>query len=361
MIVNQLNDYYSNNQPIVTNHLNHIISDDLDFIDDPNILELINHPYVLNEYLKSLYNKVRFNLSDELKNKIFETFKIVRENKVEELARIRTFKPIGTYCGTRFKQPDGYYFFLNDEPILVTRFLKDQLDEQMIGLPLRQEVRILASLAFSMQFSSFSFNLLYNIYDVPSDLVLENEDISDIKTQAIIRILSRIRDNYGDLIELPGKSVRSKFKFNTKYFSLERARLFYSSFNIQDDLLLRSSLLILKSKMLWEDEGRLYAEDACSNLFIAIEGILRLIHCRIFNGKKFEIKPTLEHISQKFHGGEYWIGVLQDIYDKRIQIVHPAESFWMPELSDDDYYDNYGIALDLIFYAVTGDLLSRDY
>jgi len=231
----------------------------------------------------------------------------------------------------------------------------------MIGLPLRQEVRMLASLGFSMQFSSFSFNLLYNTYDVPSDLVLENEDISNVKAQAVIRILSRIMDNYGDKIEPLGKRVQTKFKFSTNYFSLERARLFYSSFNIEDDLLLRSSFLILKSKMLWEDEGRLYAEDACSNLFIAIEGILRLIHCRISNGRKFEIKPTLEHISQKFPGGEYWIDILQDIYDKRIQIVHPAESFCMPELEEDDYYDNYGLALDLIYYAVTGELLMREY
>ncbi len=342
---------------MVTDDLNYVILEDLDFMEDSTLIQIINHPYILAKYLENVYYQSKFKFSEDLINKTQSILDVFRRSLPQKLVRIRMFKPEGIYCGACFKKTDGEYFFLNDKPILITQFNQEQLCEQLPGFLLRQEVRLCASIALGLQATSYSFNFLYNTYDIPYDLVSDQQDISEIKVLAVMRILSRIGDAECSFKE-PKITAESKFKFSTKFYSHEKSSLVYSKFNIKDDLLLRTSFLILKSKILWDQPSRLYAEDACSNLFVGIEGILRLISQRIINAEQFEVMPTIAHI-KKFYGDN--LGrLLQDIYDKRVQIIHPAESLWMPDLSDDDYYDNYEIAMELMYYAITSERGGRD-
>ena len=218
----------------------------------------------------------------------------------------------------------------------------------------------MSSIAFSTKPGVFSFNLSNTTYDVPKDVVFGDDcnfTSSESKIQAIIRIFDRMIE-YG-AGNCKTVTYLSKYSFSTEAYLPDRAKKFYCSFNIADDLTLRTCFLLIKSRMLFDDKDGLYFEDACTNLFISIEGALRLIHFRLTGKRIFEIKPTIQHIVTVFPYGEIWVDLLEEIYDKRVQIVHPAEAKWMPELSADDFYDNYDIAVELVFYAVTGELLPK--
>ena len=324
---------------------------------DEALLKIMCHPYVLLKYLDYLCWRLLNNIGEERLNRRTTVFSNYIKSSDDECIRIRRFNPIGTYCGIPFVVDDGCFFFWNDEPLLVTKYMKNQLLEQPPGFPLRQEVRIMSAIAFSLQRGAYSFSLSYDTYDIPADILGENYNFcSNSRIQSIIRIFDRLTNvNFNMPFTNPGK-----FDFSTQDYHLEKAKNFYHSFNIMDELALRTCFLLIKSKMLW-DGGRLYSEDACTNLFVSIEGALRLIYQRITGKSNFSIKPTTKHIAAVFPNGEFWIDLLDDIYNKRVQIVHPAEAKWMPELADDDFYDNYEIAIDLIFYAISGELLPREY
>lgn len=52
-----------------------------------------------------------------------------------------------------------------------------------------------------------------------------------------------------------------------------------------------------------------------------------------------------------------YVDMIREAYEKRIQIVHPEPRHdigWLPNVYADDFYENYGMANDLIYYAITG-------
>lgn len=321
--------------------------------------EIILHPFIILKYLEYLSWQMLNNIGEDRIKRKTHIYKKLRKLMGKEYIRIRRFNNNGVYCGIPYIENEAGFFFWNDEPILITKFNKNQEFEQPYGFPLRQEVRIMSSIAFSLTCGAYSFNLSYDTYDIPINMLNGEWNFRvDSRVNAVIYLLDRIENN--KLNRYIKYDNLRKYNFSTRGYCLENNKKFYSSFDDKDELVLRTCFMLIKAKMLF-DSDRLYFEDACINLFIAIEGTLRLIYKRISNQKNFELQPTIEHINNVFPNGEYWEELLRDIYNKRIQIVHPAASKWMPELDDDDFYDNYDIAVDMLFYAITGCLLNREY
>jgi hypothetical protein len=49
--------------------------------------------------------------------------------------------------------------------------------------------------------------------------------------------------------------------------------------------------------------------------------------------------------------------------DNENEIVHPephTDGDWVPFITADDFYENYGMVIDLIYYAISGEALPEE-
>jgi len=334
---------------------------------DPRVEEVIIHPFILWRFAYAVSDRLANDIGPKRLRRLHGLR--VWEKPASRYIRIRRFRPEGgVYYGFTFQADDGYYFFWDDEPILLTRVSKEWLNEERWGTELgwivRPEVRMLASLSFPVKEGFCWFQLSDEVYDVPEDLIVSDEPT--FSEDAVQRASTAMR-----ILTRPEMAEDSDFKsrvlkacpydFRTEGVSPENVRKFYDCFDINDDLTLRTAFYLLKSVMLWNYEGRIFGEDACANLFFGLEGCLKLIHRRVFGTPNFEVEPTLAHIEDTFDlGYDRW---LKDAHEKRGKIVHPQPRMktpWLPSLMADDFYENHEMAIDLVYYAVTGEILPRE-
>jgi hypothetical protein len=225
---------------------------------------------------------------------------------------------------------------------------------------------MLASLAFSIPTTHGPicyFQFCDEVFDIPASVVSGGQAILDNSTieriHNVVNILWRMKlsDPWG-FKKVFGEV--SPFGFRTQDIKPELTKRFYKNFNLHDELALRTSFLLLKGATLWRQAGFIFGEEATGDLFFALEGCLHLIHRRIFGNSQFEIDSTMAHIEQVFNDKPGYVELLEDVYQKRVQLVHPITKdgpAWLPSLMADDFYENYGIAVDLLFYAITGEKL----
>ena len=77
---------------------------------------------------------------------------------------------------------------------------------------------------------------------------------------------------------------------------------------------------------------------------------------------KFKKEKVFNHIKSNFEIGDSINYALEDIYEKRIKLVHPDDKFnssWLPKLDSDDYYEYLEIAIYLFYYAITSEKLPQ--
>jgi len=336
---------------------------------DPMAAALVVHPFMLSRFAWALSYRLGHNVREERDQRLPDLRSLHESTTV--FVRIRRFQAQhGRYFGYPFLADDAYYSFWDDSPVLLTMVPREWIQEQRweneLGWIVRPEVKILASLSFSVREGLCLFQLSDEVYDVPAELVLgEEAGFSEPvvrRALAVARILA-----HPEIARFWGYKrtpIETGFyEFQTAGVAMEKTRMFYDSFNIQDDVMLRTAFCLLKAQMLWTYPGQMFAEDACANLFFGLEGCLVLIHRRVVGSPNFELEPTLRHIERMFTGWPGYVGALEDAYEKRVQIVHPEPRMktpWLRPLRADDFYENYGMAIDLIYYAVTGELLPRE-
>ena len=336
---------------------------------DPMVAALVVHPFMLSRFAWALSDRLGHNLRKERDQRLPDLRSLDESTTV--FVRIRRFQAQhGRYFGYPFLADDAYYSFWDDSPVLLTMVPREWLDEQRretdLGWIARPEVRMLASLSFSVSSGVCRFQLSDDVYDVPEEVVLAGESgFSEPvlrRALAVARILARAKSSTIHGYESTFVEF-VPYEFRTQGIAREKTRRFYESFSIQDDVMLRTAFFLLKAQMLWTYPGQMFAEDACANLFFGLEGCLRLIHRRAAGTPNFELESTLQHIEDTFTARPGYGWMLKDAYEKRIQIVHPeprTKTPWLPPLSADDFYENYDMAIDLIYYAVTGELLPRE-
>lgn len=338
--------------------------------DDPLVAEVILHPYVLRMYAQSLAERTTPDKVDADRNALIKNL-VWKRTDDDRVVRARKFQSEGgVYYGMPLHTGAGAYAIINDEPVLLTILPREWRDELFIKTELgwlsRPEVRMLAALSFSTPSDHgpvFYFQMSEQFYDLPPDLVLEHRNELDIKAlnrfQIVDRILTRIH-----MLDLWGfesvSQVFSPYRFRTKEIMPGRTEKLYRSFDIEDQLALRTAFLLIKAATLWGHGERTFGEDASANLFFGLEGCLRLVYRRMSQGDSFELKPTIAHIAGLFPQRPGYPWMLEDAYAKRIQIVHPEATGrigWLPNIYADDFYENYGMAIILFYYAMTGDTL----
>lgn len=330
--------------------------------------EMLSQPLILYHYAYKISQDYVHNIGTERSNRLQKFWKL--QNAGDMFIRIRKFLPqnMDYYFGLSFFSEDTYYSFWNDEPILATILPLEWKNEQFGGLNAgkmsRPEVRILSTLSFIFKSGWCTFNISDKIYDVPLEVILGQDEIftenSFNKIVTYLRIITRIENT--DIWHRDTEITyikNSKYKFRISEIDGPKMIKFFERYGLNDDLLLRTSFLLLKALLLWNSDSKLFGEDACANLFFSLEGCLRLIHRRFVRTKKFEIKPTLDFLEHDLNAPGY-VWMLQEVYSKRVQIVHPEpriESNWIPFLEPDDFYENLAMARDLLYLVETGDLL----
>lgn len=343
-------------------------------VSDPLVADILIHPYVLESYANVIIQSIRLeNLGGEFFPKTEYALPLAEADSPTEAIRIRRFHSRdGRYYGIPFLADEGVYTFWNDEPIILTKITKAWQDELWLqtemGWLSRPEVKLLSALSFSTPFVSgprLCFQVSPRYYDVPTDVIVSESGKLDEVALKKAQILTRILDRIGsyDYLSWGFKSETveiAPFQYLSEGISNERTDKLFNSLGLQDDLALRTSFLLLKSAMLWKYDGRIFGEDAMANMVFGLEGVLRLIHRRISGGKNFEIKPTFEHIESKFSKKPGYGWMLKFAYEQRVELAHPDprnQTSWLPSIYAEDYMQGYGMATDLFYYAITGDVL----
>ena len=129
-------------------------------------------------------------------------------------------------------------------------------------------------------------------------------------------------------------------------------------------LLTRTAFLFIKAASLWSDNSQFYGEDACANLYFALEGCLRHISVKHLSQQSYVYKSTKEYIVKNLSTLENIIDNLDYSHELRTQIVHPdamAKLGWFPELFADDFYEYFGLANELFYFAVTKTSLHKNH
>lgn len=339
---------------------------------DPLLEDICRHPYTAREYARAVLVSQHLAL-DEPKNADAKTlWGLLRKTQSNEpQVRIRQFSPTGgRYYGFPLYMEDSAYLILNAEPVLITNLTKDWQNELLfhieLGVLARLEVKLLATICFSLynwHGPSFYFMIGPKPLDLPISLigVSDSKIVPDILprltiAQEVFKRLHRLERTKSDFTE----AQFAHFDFRPHKLDDGRLQRFYMQFSLDDYLALRTAYVLLKSAALWVHGGSSFGEEATANLFFGIEGCLHLIHRRLGKSPDFEINPVVQHIKSTFSEKPGYPEMIEDAYDKRIQIVHPnysEEIGWLPNLEADDFYENYGMANDFLYYAITGDKL----
>jgi hypothetical protein len=342
-------------------------------VDDPIIDEITTNPFVILAFAEKIIWR-SWHEGQTGKDKHDSVAKLLYPwiSKAPLVVRVREFPPMQwvRYYRFPFYSDDGFYDFPDNHPILVAKMPGAWAVESIVDISSwisRPELRILSALMFSVFSShgpSFYFRLHDTFYDLPGNVLLDEagsfrEPVAK-RALTAFRIMSSLQLLDSRPLSQP-KPEYSHYEFLTDdVYDPDRVLTFYANFDIEDPLSLRTAHLLIKSAALWIEGNRLFGEDATASLFFGLEGCLRLVHRRAFGSSQFEIKPTLAHIEARFPLTPGYGWMLEDAYEKRIQIAHPEPRTglgWLPNLAADDFYENYGMAIDLFYYAITGDVL----
>lgn len=260
---------------------------------------------LINEYVSNpvIVVNLAINLSYDLQEP-FRTEVLKMINQLSgSVIRIRKIQPSDYIFGSNYKTNNSLYTFANGIPYLITRNSKrlineTELTELSLGKILREEVKMISSLAFIMSYGSCNMPINHLYCDVPEILFhrikkFDEETVHRAAAFHHIYSLVRYREHEYSVSE-------NKYTFRTENIDFKKIRLYNSNFRISDNLTLRTAFLLIKSKSLVSSSGYIFQEDACANLFFGLEGCLRLLNRRFFGGDSFNFKKTIQMIETIF-------------------------------------------------------------
>ena len=336
----------------------------------PVLHQKLVNPFILREYADALIVRIGIdNLGEERARRVSDL--IWKPNGDDLFIRLRRFRPHNAlYYGLPFSDDLTTYSFWNEEPFLVTlleKGWKHELSE--LGWLSRLEVKLLSALSFSIPNITGPpcyFQFSDEVYDIPASLIGDKQIKFGDETLkpifSVVNILRRVKySNSWGFRTLTGEI--SPFAFRTQNIQPDLTERLYRALDLNDELALRVGFLLIKAATLWMQPSHLFGEEATAILFFALEGCLRLVYRHLSKGNNYEHKPTIQHIKLTFPKKPGYSEMLEDVYEKRIQLAHPEPRnnlSWLPSLVEDDFYENYGMAVDLFFYAITGEKLSDE-
>lgn len=223
-----------------------------------------------------------------------------------------------------------------------------------------QELKLISSLSFPVKVGRGMLHIKVHGYPFTMPIIdTDAEEFSQKEIEEIKLILSLLKRMHMFKKDSSKTKEENVCESDDSYHA--RVTKFYDLYDEKDETLNRSFYLLYKSYILFADQSHLFCEEGYMLLTMAIEGFLKLIAIKEFG--KFEQKSIFEFVSKTFPSGEYVAERLKEIYEIRVELVHPINDYdvaWKKDILVDDFIDDIEIAKELAYYYVTGELLEYD-
>jgi|GEM_PF-1134602 len=284
------------------------------------------------------------------------------KRRKESVIKFRILGEHGFYPDCELERGDSKYTIFNSIPVLITMDDKGTEDSE-IAIPInRSELRV-ATCAMITQSPgcNFVFNNGYNGYNV---LYISKNDLKKVPRGLQLYFLHQLLQ-YENLLKYCFDSVKEdevmphedisidpkKYAFLPFESYIEIYNKLFDSFDINNQLLLKTSYYFLKASML--RFNLTFQEEATANVFFCLEGCLHLLQ------KKYGVKGTrlnlkkLHSIFKKYlPNGEGLFDFIEYGYYKRNELVHAETDDWGAEwpvpLMADDLYEYFDVCVELL-------------
>lgn len=267
-----------------------------------------------------------------------------------------------------YRMPDRDYIFgksalicVGNRAFVLTKVVRKEENEIFeFNNLFPQELKLISSLSFPIKVGRGVVHIKVHGYPFTMPIIdTDAEGFSSKEIEEVKLILSLLKRMHVFKKESSKTEEENVCDSNDDYQA--RVNKFYDLYDEKDDTLNRSFYLLYKSYILFADQSYLFCEEGYMLLTMAIEGFLKLIAIKEFG--KFEQKSIFEFVSKTFPSGEYVAERLKEIYQIRVELVHPINDYnleWKKDIMADDFIDDIEIAKELAYYFVTGELLEHD-
>lgn len=337
-----------------------VFSEMLDLLDiphpPPEIEKYFHQKEIENELFMHLVNETHFKLD---KDPVRHSNKILKNNTSKYSYTLRVLSPDWIYPNTTIKRGDSIYLIQNQQPILITKHITNNLwswDQSVINWITRNELRFVTALmcAPSDYIIHFSFNAHDSIDIDANCFEWIPKDLHHIFIREYFEMKRRIwycRPWAGNLILHDSKS----YNYQNYSEQVKTFNLLYDAFKINDHLLLRTCNYFIKSMMHWKNPF-IYAEEAIVNIFFCLEWCLHLIQKKYnYSNPKINLQ-LLENIFEN----EKWLwkdlfDFIKEAHEKRTTLVHAEPDWgadWSPWLTHEDFWDYFKICRHLLNFIL---------
>lgn len=358
--------YVDNKKFLTQQNLEYIFEACLDFLEmpiPPNNLRphFINSKVISLIYL-GIFNDDRLSRTDRLRlekylNKVLPLLKYKASKNV---VQYRILGREGYYPNMEIKRGNCHYLIQNSIPILVTisndsSEYKYQNSSEITWIN-RNELKI--STAVLLAYDGRTVNFYFNDYNTFSINFSILTSVPQKDRVYFLTELMHIHNRFEPLNKQffrrePIADVTNYFYTEFKSFENVLNQLF-DSFSIRNELLLRTSMHLIKAIMLWNNRN--FGEEAVANVFFSLEGCLHLLQKKFGNNsRKLDLKFLKNIFTKTFDRGEYIFDFIREGYEKRIELVHP-EPEWGTKLNPfimaDDFYEYFNLSRFLLNYIL---------
>jgi hypothetical protein len=265
--------------------------------------------------------------------------------RIRQLLSPKEYLDVCEYPQNELLIENHYYLINNNTPYLITLF--DSKDEETFyseGVILNINELVFATILNL----NCSVVVLGEQYDEKiSNLDFKVENVSDLKNN---------KSKLQTLINVhPFPQYSSKIKeINLKYFE------YYNHPITNDKIFLRVCFSLLKAGMLGIYRN-LFFEESCLNLYIALEGLLHLLHEKFYPDEEFCMNNVKNILDNLLEDNDSIYNALKESYEFRNSIVHPEVAAYdfdsvFPIYSSEEFAENWQYAWALLKYILVDDI-----
>jgi hypothetical protein len=326
------------------------------------------HPNIISDLFIEVINSSSLTSKDRKESrKSFESVHNSLEiEKTNYSITFRILAPGGRYPNVTLQGSSCKYKVNNQFPVLVTKNKNKKdlfADRSLVNWLTRNELKFATSVICAPESGLYHFHFTGH-----NKLEVDNHCLKNVPETLRIYFLRELLDIQRRFTPIGVRPWHRKplpdvneYEFDDYNDSIQTFQKIFNSFDIQDDLLLRTSNYFVKAIMHWDNP--INAEEAITNTFFCLEGCLHLIQ------KKYEYfspKLNLELIKKVFKNeipyGENLFEFIREGYDTRITLVHAEPEWgseWDPFVTSEDFYEYFKLCRILLNFVLI-DRITKD-
>lgn len=319
------------------------------------------HPNIISDLFIKVFNSKYLTGDDrfELQDSFGAILNSIEKKQSDYSIDFRILAPGGRYPSIQLERNNCKYTINNQFPILVTKNenKKDLFaDNSLVNWLTRNELRFATSVICAPELGIFHFDFTGN-----NSLKIDNDCVCQVPEELRVVFLRELLDIQRRFTPIGVKPWHRKpladvneYDFSDYHESVEIFLKLFDSFDIKDDLLLRTCNYFVKAIMHWDNP--INAEEAVTNNLFCLEGCLHLIQKKYEDFKpKLNLKLLEEVFKNEFKYGGNLFEFIREGYGTRITLVHAEPEWgaeWNPFVTSEDFYDYFKICRMLLNFIL---------